>query len=505
MKLRMQNFIALLLPWIFFLVAISFAKINDVILMWGLGIFCFLLNVILLSLTKIPETKKHPRKKLETTPAITWIEQYDNLTSLPNRIFFNELLNKSISHAKRHNKTLAILCVDLDGLHIVNSKYGQIVGDEVIRESSQRFIKALRAEDVLAKLQGDEFIILLNDIVKPKFASAVAEKIQQTFAQPFVVENEKIYLTASIAIVVYPNDGDSLEALLRNVDSTLFKIKRAGGNSYQFYTPRIDTEAREYIQLKNDLVKAVENNDLSLYFQPKMNIKKGNITGVEALLRWIHPRLGLIEPNKFIPIAEEAGLMPKVGEWALKEACRLNKLWQEEGYFHIIVSLNLSAKQFQDQNFPALVAKVLEEVQLNPNYLEFEMTEQIVMQDLEHATSLLQNIKETGVRLSIDHFGTGATSISHLKKLPINIVKIDQSFIKGIPNNPDDCTITRALILLSQSLGFEVVAEGVETAEQVQYLSENHCDVVQGYFLSHPVPADKIVLQFKKLIDELII
>lgn len=509
MKIRMDYAIAIILPWLFFLAITSLERIHaSIVACLILGIFS--LSMSLLCLKIIKNRSEHVRHATDRTPGepsppIAWIEQYDNLTSLPNRIFFNELLNKSLSHAKRHHKTLAILCINIDEFNSVNTQFGPKVSDLVLREISKRLIQALRSEDVLAKLEGDEFIVLLNDIVKPKFASAVAEKLLQALSQPFLIEAHQIKLTASIGICIFPHDGDSLETLLRNVDSTLFKVKRAGGNAYQFYTQEIDNEAREYIQLKNDLIKAIENNNLTLYYQPKLNIKKGNITGVEALMRWVHPTLGVIEPSKFIPIAEEAGLMSKIGEWALREACKTNKSWQDEGYEHIIVALNLSAKQYQDKHFPALVTTVLNETGLNPSYLEFEITEKIVMDDLEHATQLLNAIKSTGVLISIDHFGTGATSISHLKQFPISVVKIDQSFIKGTTTNPDDSVITNALITLSQNLGFEVVAEGVETAEQVQYLSEHHCDVVQGYFLSHPLPAQKVVLQFKKLMDEIII
>jgi EAL domain-containing protein (putative c-di-GMP-specific phosphodiesterase class I) len=263
----------------------------------------------------------------------------------------------------------------------------------------------------------------------------------------------------------------------------------------------MDVEAREFIKLENDLKKAIERNELILYYQPELHIKKGTIAGVEALLRWAHPELGILNPAQFISIAEDTGLMLKIGEWAMREACKTNKYWQDEGYEHLVVALNLSPRQFQHADIAKTISTVLKETGLNPKYLELEISESTVMDHVEVAKSRLDAIKATGVQLSIDHFGAGYTSISHLKQFPVNAIKIDQNYIKGIPNNPDDSAITNAFIGLAHNLGLEVVAEGVETGEQVQYLSMQNCDMVQGYFLSHPLPADKIVQQFKKLMD----
>lgn len=396
---------------------------------------------------------------------------------MKDRTFFNEALNKMISHAKRHQKICAVLLIDTNG--------------DSTDETGERLIKALRTEDLVAHLDGGEFIVLLSDIDKPKFAGIVAEKLLQTCSD----------LTANIGISIYPNDGESLEDILKNADAALYRAKQAGNQQFRFHTQEIDAEAREFVKLETDLRKAIDNDQLVLYYQPKMHIKQGTIVGVEALLRWAHPELGILSPAQFISIAEDTGLMMKIGEWALREACKTNKYWQDEGYEHFPVALNLSPKQFQHPDIAKTIETILQETGLNAKYLELEMNESTVMDDIETAKKRLDVIKATGVILSIDHFGAGYTSISHLKKFPVSAIKIDPNYIKGIPNNPDDCAITNAFIGLAHHLGLEVVAEGVETGEQVQYLSTEECDIVQGYFLSHPLPADKIVLQFKKLMD----
>ncbi len=424
----------------------------------------------------------------------------DNVTSLPNRNYFNDALNKAISLARRKNKTLAMLLVDLDAFHDTNKILGQSFGNFVLNEIGKRLTKALRVEDIVAKLDADEFIVLLSDIGKPKFAGLVAQKLLSVCSQPI----EDIFTTVSIGISIFPHDGNSLEDLLSHADSALYQAKHAGGNKYQFYTQEMDAEAREFIELEKALHQSITNKELVLYYQPKLNIKKGSITGVEALVRWEHPKLGILHPAQFIPIAEDTGFIVEIGKWALFEACKTNKYWQDEGYEHLTVSLNLSPKQFQDSSTPKIIHDVLKETGLNPKYLELEINEATVMDNIDIALSQLEHIKQTGIQLSIDHFGAGYTSISHLKKFPICAIKIDHNYIKGIPNNPNDSAITNAFIALAHNLGFEVVAEGVETAEQVQFLTLQNCDMIQGYFLSHPLPAQKIVHQFKKLMDRTI-
>lgn len=429
------------------------------------------------------------------------LAHYDNLTALPNRVFFNEMLNKTINHASRHKKMMAVLFIDLDRFKNINDGFGHPAGDIVLKEIANRFATTLRAGDILARLGGDEFIILLNDIGHAKFASPVAEKLLQCASMPVMVNGQELALTASIGISIYPTNGTTLEELEHNADIAMYKAKRAGCGVFQYYTQEMNFEAHEHIQMEVALRKAISNNEFVLHYQPKLNLKDGSVAGVEALIRWENPELGLIIPTEFIPLAEETGLIMQIGEWALREACQTNKAWQTEGYEPICVAVNLSPKQFQHPDIAKLVETILTEVGLDAKYLELEITETAVMEDVEATVSKLNMIKKMGVEISIDDFGTGYTSISYLKKFPISVLKIDQSFIKDIPQNQNNTAITSAVIALAHTLGMKVVAEGVENAEQLQYLADNNCDCVQGYYLSRPLPEKKIVLQFSKVED----
>ncbi len=427
------------------------------------------------------------------------LAHYDDLTSLPNRVFFHEMLNKTIHHASRHKKLMAILFIDIDRFKNINDEFGVAAGDLVLKEIANRFATVLRSGDTLARLGGDEFIILLNDIGHAKFASPVADKLLQACSEPIKIDNQEVMVTISIGICLYPNDGESLEDLQKNADCAMYKAKQSGGGVYQYFTKEMNKEAHKHIQLEAALRKAINNNEFVLYYQPKLNLKDGTMAGVEALIRWENPEFGLISPTEFIPLAEETGLIMQIGEWALREACRANKAWQQQGFEPIAVAVNLSPKQFQHQDIAQLVESVLQEVGLDAKYLELEITETAIMSDVSSTVSKLQRIKEMGVHISVDDFGTGYTSISYLKKFPISLLKIDQSFVKGITYNQNDSAITSAVIALAHSLGMKVIAEGVENAEQLQYLADQECDIVQGYYLSRPLPEQKIILQFSKV------
>lgn len=436
---------------------------------------------------------------------LTKIAHYDSLTELPNQVLFNEILNKAIYHAKRHKKILGVLLIDLSSF--TKKNLFTLEENEIfIKEMNQRLQKILRTEDILAKYDNDTFIILLNDIKKPKYAGVVSEKILHACYKPVVIDHQEFKLTAHIGIAVYPHDGTSLEEILNHADYALYKAKQTNiVNNYQFFTHEIDIEAREYIQLESALRKAIHNNELAIYYQPIYHLKRGSISSVEALIRWEHPALGIIYPDKFLPLAEETGLIMQIGEWILRKACQTNKQWQNEGYEHLTVSVNLSPKQFHHPEIVNTIINVLKDSKLNPKYLLLEITEKTIMDDVVAASDILNNIKRTGVQLSIDHFGIGYTSISGLKQFPISILKIDPSFIKGIPNNPNDLAIISAFISLAHNLGLEVIAEGIETSEQVQYLASQYCDMVQGYFLGHPLPAQKVIQQFKKLTEKALV
>lgn len=394
------------------------------------------------------------------------------LAELPNRLFFNEILKKSINHAKRHHKILGVMLIESKNTELINTLQS-----------------ALRTDDILAVLDTDRGLygILLSDIGQPKFLGIIIEKIK-TMCRG---------ISFRAGICSYPNDGDTLEQLLQHAEEALTQAK-----DYQFYSASLDKEARDYYELSMALKNAITDNQLQLYYQPKLHLKQGNISGIEALIRWEHPTLGLMNTGHMIKLAEETGLIASIGEWAIKEACLRNKYWQKEGYEHLTIGVNVSPKQFYDKNFIRKLEAIFEETQLNPEFLELEINESTVMGRVDDALTILENIKALGVKVTIDHFGVGYTSISHLKLFPINHLKIDHSFIKGLPNTPNDMAIVNAFIALAHHLGFEVIAEGVETPEQVQYLSLQGCDIVQGYFLSDPLSAEQMELQLKKITDE---
>jgi diguanylate cyclase (GGDEF)-like protein len=426
------------------------------------------------------------------------LAHYDYLTSLPNRVFFNEILNKAISNANRNNRQLAVLIVDLDRFKQVNDAIGHPNGDRVLKEMGSRFATISRSGDIVARLGGDEYIILLNDLTDSTFAATVAERILNSCEEPITVESHEFFISASIGICVYPNDAESLEDLQKYADMAMYKAKHAGGGTYQYYNREMNVAAHEYIKLEAELRNAIKNQEFVLYYQPLLNLKDGKIKHVEALIRWNHPKLGLINPMTFIPLAEETGLIMPIGEWTIKEACRANKAWQQMGYDPIAVAVNISPKQFRHQDVAQVIADALRETNLSPKYLEIEITETAVMDNADIAINRLRSIHDMGVRIAVDDFGTGYSSISYLKKFPVSVLKIDKQFIKGLPHNQNDTAITSAVIALGHNLGLEIVAEGVETVEQMQYLSEHHCDFVQGYFFSRPLPERKIVLQFTK-------
>ncbi|SRR5579883_153141 len=426
------------------------------------------------------------------------LAHYDNLTALPNRIFFNEMLNKTLSHASRHNKILAILFIDLDHFRQINDALGYKVGNQVLKDMANRFSAVIRNGDIIARLGGDEFIILLNDINNPKFASPIAEKILQECAKPITVADNTFHMTASIGICIFPNDGSTLEDLQKRADLALYKAKQAGGGVYQYYSKEMTLEAHKHIKLNSALRKAIQNKEFILHYQPKFNLITGAITGVEALVRWINPEIGLVNPIQFIPQAEESGVITAIGEWVLEEACRANKAWQDKGLTPITMAVNLAPAQFNHPEFVNVIKNCLSQSGLDPAFLELEISETTMMDAIHIAKEKLEEIKKIGVRVCIDDFGTGNTSISYLKQFPIDVLKIDQSFIKGIPGNQNDLAITSAIIALAHNLGMQVVAEGVETIEQLQFLGEHNCDSVQGYYFSRPLPEQKVVLQLEQ-------
>ena len=426
------------------------------------------------------------------------LAHYDSLTGLPNRVFFNEILNKAIVQSREKGAQFAILFIDLDRFKDINDALGHTIGDKVLKEISARFTAIMQPGDSLARLGGDEFIVLLNNNVTQEDVARTADIIQAATKKPVQLEGHDFFISASIGISLYPGDGDSMESLQKNADMAMYKSKHAGGGEFNFYSPDMDIAANEYIKMSAALRRAILNKEFELYFQPQLSLKDGKIKRVEALIRWIDPNIGMINPSAFIPLAEETGLIIPIGEWALHEACRLNRKWQDEGYDPIAIAVNISPKQFQHQDVAQIVKDALTAYQIDPKYLEVEITETAVMVNVDDAIAKLKSIRAMGVHISVDDFGTGYTSINYLRQYPVSVLKIDQTFIKGLPDNQNDTAITSAVIALGHNLGLQVVAEGVETAEQLQYLFDHHCDLIQGYFLSRPLPEEKITQEFTR-------
>ncbi|MBA3660514.1 MAG: EAL domain-containing protein [Gammaproteobacteria bacterium] len=410
---------------------------------------------------------------------------------LPDQLFFNEIFSKSNNYAKRHNKSNAVLLIEIERLHEENV--------DLNAQILKRILATLRAEDIIMQPAKNQFIILISDIGQEKFASSVAQKILHTFKTPFERNHHNIKLSAKIGIALYPHDGLEVDELLQKANSAIDKIRNDSNISFQFYDAELNQLAQTFLELQNELRKAVEKNELSLYYQPQIRVKTGSITGVESLLRWNHPTLGNVPPAQIITLAEETGLIVKISEWAILQACKVNKYWQDEGYEHIDIGVNISAKQFYHPNFVPLIRHALRISLLTASYLTLEINESTIMSDTDNAGKIMADIHRLGVKIVLDHFGTGYTSISQLKHFPLTAVKIDRLFIKGTPDTPNDTAITNAFISLAHHLGLEVIAEGVETANQAEYLTLQDCDILQGYYLGHPQDADTITHQLVKL------
>ncbi len=419
------------------------------------------------------------------------LAHYDELTGLPNRTMFNQQLTRSLAQARRHDKPLAILFIDLDRFKNINDTLGHETGDRVLKEVADRLHGCLRESDTAGRLGGDEFVVLIEESPQPEHVAAVAQKILAAVARPFILDAQEFHLTASIGISTYPVDGADIHSLLKNADISMYRAKEQGKNNYQFYSAQMNVHTLERLALESNLRRALERNEFLLHYQPKIDIGSGRITGMEALVRWQQPARGLIPPAQFIPLAEETGLIVPIGEWVLKTACAQNKSWQEHGLPPLRVAVNLSARQFGHETLLQDVARVLTETGLDPAALELEITESMVMHNPERAVILLTKLKAMGIHLSIDDFGTGYSSLNYLKRFPIDSVKIDRSFIQDLPGDSDDAAITQAIIAMAHSLRLKVIAEGVETEEQLSFLRNHGCDEMQGNYFSKPLPENE--------------
>jgi len=416
---------------------------------------------------------------------------YDALTGTPNRTLFARLVDQALMVAQRNESTACVLFVDLNRFKLINDTLGRHVGDDLLRQVAQRFRTALRDEDVVARLSGDEFAVGLFDIRQHFEATTVAQKLQAALVAPFNVDGHDLQVGASVGISVYPADGPDAETLIRHADIASERAKQDHANpddSVAFYSLDMNDGMQERMRIESGLRHALGHGELTLYYQPKFNISTGQVVGAEALVRWIHPLRGLVPPSDFIPLAETTGLIVQVGEWVLEAACAQAAVWQHAGIAPFRLAVNVSAREFT-ANLPVRVAGTLARYDLDPAWLELEITESTLMHDIERAIGIMDRINDLGVALSLDDFGTGYSSLSYLKRFPIDTLKIDRSFVMGIPLDTSDCAIASAIISIGRQLGHRVIAEGVETVEQLEFLRSSGCDEVQGYLYSKPLPA----------------
>ncbi|MBP1153752.1 MULTISPECIES: EAL domain-containing protein [unclassified Paenibacillus] len=422
---------------------------------------------------------------------IQYLAYYDSLTALPNRLLFKQQTEAILKQTKIEGQTAAILFFDLDRFKVINDTLGHSTGDLLLQKVAERLRNCFRHDDVLSRMGGDEFTAVLPNITREQTAE-VARRILDAVSQPIHIKGHELFITASIGIGMYPDDGLDHQALVKNADQAMYSAKDKGKNTYSFYTEEMDEASSNQIILETMMHKALDQQEFLLYYQPKMNAMSGALTGLEALIRWPHPEKGWISPADFIPAAEETGLIHPIGEWVLRCACAQNKAWQDAGYPAVSVSVNLSVRQFREQSLVHLISEVLQETGLDPQYLELEITENISVHNMEYVLSVLHQIKRLGVKISIDDFGTGYSSLSYLKKFPIDQLKIDQSFIRDIQHQREDYAIVKAIISMAHSLGLNVVAEGVETEGQFSLLRKMNCNEIQGFFVSEPFPPEQI-------------
>ena len=420
---------------------------------------------------------------------MSYLAQHDSLTDLPNRLLLKDRLTQSMALAQRHRQKLAVLYLDVDRFKHINDSLGHAIGDRVLQSVAQRLLTCVRSSDTVSRHGGDEFVILLADAVHARDAIVSVEKILLALAAPHLVEQHDLSITASIGIAIYPDDGTDADTLMKHADFAMLHAKDSGRNNYQFFKPEINVRALERQSLEAGLRQALERQQFVLHYQPKVNLETGAIVGAEALIRWRHPQRGLVAPGYFIPIAEERGFMVPISRWVLREACRQARAWQDAGLPSLRIAINASAVDLRSKDFATAVRTILIETGLAPHYLEFEITEAFLMHDSKSTAAVLQELKEIGVHLALDKFGTGFSSLSHLKRYPISTLKIDQSFVRNLTSDADDAGIVRAVISIGESLHMLVVAEGVETRAQHEFLREHACPEAQGFYFSHPVVA----------------
>jgi diguanylate cyclase (GGDEF)-like protein len=435
---------------------------------------------------------------------------FDSLTGLPNRLLFKEHLAHALAHAFRTKRVAAILFLDLDRFKYINDTLGHSIGDKLLQGVAERLLVCVRRSDVVgrdeggdidssvARLGGDEFTVLLSDISSAQDAARVSQRIINAVAQPFNLDNHEVIITTSIGISLFPNDGNDIVTLIKNADTAMYHAKDLGRNNFQFYTQSMNSTTLERLALENHLRKALERKEFILYYQPQFDVLTERIIGVEALVRWKHRELGMVSPAEFIPLAEETGLIIQIDEWVMHTACEQMKRWQEEGLPDITMSVNLSGQHFIRENLLETVSGIIKETGLDPRFLELELTESVVMKNAKETVSTLRSLKDMGLHIAIDDFGTGYSSLSYLKRFPLDTLKIDRSFVQEITTDSDSAAITKAIIAMGHSLKLRVLAEGVETEEQLAFLRDHGCHALQGFLFSKPIPCDELVRFFRE-------
>jgi diguanylate cyclase (GGDEF)-like protein/PAS domain S-box-containing protein len=422
---------------------------------------------------------------------VQYLAYYDALTGLPNRTLLRDRLSKALASARRRKDKVALLFLDLDRFKIVNDSLGHSLGDLLLKEVAARLKRWAREQDTVARLGGDEFLIVLTSVKDIPGAAIAAERLMDAMIAEFVVQGHPLMVSCSLGISIFPEHGADGETLIKNADAAMYSAKDYGRNNFQFFTEDINAEVVERLTLENSLRLALEKKELFLVYQPQMDIASGRITGLEALLRWQHPELGLVPPDKFIRIAENSGLIVPIGEWVLRTACSQARKWQDEGLPAVPVAVNVSAMQFRQAGFCELIRRVLHETGLAPQYLELELTESLLLSNADVTLSVLRELKAMGLKLAIDDFGTGYSSFSYLKHFPVSKLKIDGSFVRDVAVNPDDAAITTAIISMAKSLNLKVIAEGVEDEAQMSFLRARQCDEIQGYYFSKPLAPEE--------------
>jgi diguanylate cyclase (GGDEF)-like protein len=459
-----------------------------------------LLGAIASRLQKYNSVREHYYDEIKAVgERFEYLSHHDDLTQLPNRILFHESLSQAVLHAKINNKSLALLFLDMDNFNIINNTLGNDIGDQLFKAIAERLKRYAAPCDMVARIQGDEFALIISDVKDPISIKMETQKILDLLSRPYNLYGHEVFITSSIGITIFPDDHQDVEGLIKNAELAMYYAKNHGRNSYKLYSSDLNVQSSEYMALANSLHRAIDRNELRVFYQPLVDLQSGQIVGAEALARWQHPDLGIIMPSKFIPVTEQTGLILRLSEVILYSVCDQMRSWRDSGINYGFVAVNLSGQHFRpDNNLIELVSKVLQETGIDPEHLELELTESIIMQNAEFTIQVLSHLQALGVKIAIDDFGTGYSSLSYLKHFPVNTLKIDRCFIQDITTDRHDATISLAIIDLAHSLSLQVIAEGVETAEQIQFLKENNCDQVQGYFFSPPLPAPEFE---KMLID----